>query len=151
MTAPDRDPFDNEGAPNLSFKDAPVGTVRTLIANGPAEMVQQTDYDTGEPATWDDGNPKMAAVVSGVDKETGEPASIWAPKTKKAGSKFAAIAKAQKDASHRIGAGTEVALKLTGTEPSTNSRKEDRKLYAGKVTPPAPSTPGDAFGDEPPF
>ena len=68
MTNPnDYDPLaDSEKSPAMSFKDQPVGTVHTVDVGEPGKFIQQRDFDTDEPAVWDDGNPKMAAVFNGT-------------------------------------------------------------------------------------
>lgn len=56
----DVDDFLEGGAPGASFDeigDSWEGTVTFF------EKVQQTDYDTGAPVTWDDGNPKFMLHV----------------------------------------------------------------------------------------
>ena len=151
MTNPnDVDPFaGGDSAPALSFRDAPVGTVHTLTGEEPAKLVQSRDFDTDQPATWPDGNPKMAAVIRCVDAN-GEPVAVWASKPS---SMFSAIAEAQKAVApgYRLKPGDTLAIKLDGTEPPKSAKHSPRKLYKAKVTPaPEPQAP-DAFGDEPPF
>lgn len=155
MTAPDRDPFATPvKTPALSFKDDPVGTVKTITVTGPAELKQTSDYDTGEPEFWDakpgeTPKPKMAAVVPGVD-EHGEPVSVWARMYPK--HLFEAIQAAQKAVAdgYRLKDGDTLAIKYTG-DGKAEGRKNPPKLYAAKITPSTPPPPADAFGDEPPF
>ncbi len=70
----DQDPLDYEKAPSLSFKGMPVGTTYTGRVLGPASLVQSRDFESGEPATWPDGNPKMAVVIR--LEVNGEPLTI---------------------------------------------------------------------------
>jgi hypothetical protein len=44
------------GLPGAAFDEIGDEWTGTVIS---AERVQQTDYDTGVPVTWDDGQPKM--------------------------------------------------------------------------------------------
>lgn len=155
MTNPDLDPFaGSTSAPSLSFKDAAVGTVRTITVTEGAKLVQSRDFNTGEPAFWpakpgETPNPKMSAVINGTDEE-GEEVSVWAQKPS---SMFAAIADAQKAVKpgYRLKPGDTLAIKLTGEKPNPDKKKHPQKLYAAKITP-APEA--DAFGDDagqPPF
>jgi hypothetical protein len=148
MTMTDIDPFADK-APAVSFKDAKVGTVVTIKVTSPAKLVQQRDFKTKEPATWPDGNPKMAAVING--EVNGEPRSLWAPKPS---AMYVAIAAAQKEAGKRIDAGDTLAVKFTGTKPTDG---DPQKLYAAKLTPGTPPPIGDdpfsgtSNDDDPPW
>lgn len=125
------DPFaDALRTPAVSFKDAPVGTKVRFLVKSEAKMVQSRDFESGDPATWSDGNPKMAAVFQG--EVGGEARSLWAPKPS---SMFTAIAQAQADAGgRRIGTGDTLIVTLTGTKPnSKNPKLNDQKLYTVEV------------------
>ena len=144
------DPFgDAEKAPALSFKDAPIGTSYTGVVTKKPSMVQSRDYKTGEPATWDDGNPKMAVVTN--LEVNGEARSVWAAKPS---AMYHAFAKAQKDAGQLVDVGGTLTIKFTGekADPS-NTRKEPQKLYEVTYSPPESNAFGDAStaSDEPPF
>lgn len=136
------DPF--EKVPSVSFAEAPVGTVVSGVVTQTAKLVQSRDYMTGEPATWPDGNPKMAAVLHlTVD---GEERALWAGKPS---ALFNAIREAQQAVGSRIEVGDTVAVKFTGEKKDPdNPRKNPQKLYAVKITK-APKA--DAFADEAPF
>lgn len=149
MTAPaDLDPFASaNSAPAVSWKDAVVGTVVTMVVTEAPALVQSRDFKTKEPATWPDGNPKMAVVINGtVD---GEDRSLWASKPS---ALFGALADAQKASGKRIAPGDTIAVKFTGTKPTSG---DPQKLFAAKHTPGTPPTP-DAFAgatgdDSPPW
>lgn len=157
--ATDLDPFAGGGEkrPAVSFKDKPVGTVITMLVVDSPKLVQSRDYETGEPATWPDGNPKMSVVTEVL--VDGEEMSLWAAKPS---SLFAALAEAQRSAGARIATGGTLAVKFTGEKPnSKNPRLNPQKLYAAKYTAPDPfggaSEPAAAPAaapvqtDEPPF
>lgn len=125
------DPFAGaDKTPAVSFKDAPVGTTYTGVVTEAPRLVQSRDYESGEPAVWPDGNPKMSVVVNlTVD---GEGRSLWAPKPS---AMFRALADAQKQAGSRIEPGGTLAVKFTGEQPNAkNPRLNAQKIYAAKYT-----------------
>lgn len=135
------DPFaGGEGNPSISFKDVPHGTTyRGRVAELPA-MVQSRDFETGNPATWPDGNPKM--VVCTTLEIDGQLFSLWAPKPS---ALFAAIKDAQNKAGSQIAVGGILEVTYTHDEPNkTNPRLNPAKQYRVTYTPP------DAFGDSTP-
>ena len=174
MTKPDIDPFAGaQKVPSISFKDAPVGTVRSLLVSEYATMAQSTDFETGEPAYWpargsEAPKPKMSAVLKGTDPSTGEPLSLWAQIPS---AMLKAVSDAQDAVSkgYRIKPGDRVDVQYYDDKPNEkNPRLNAQKLYRAKVTvgvEPAPvsddpwastssSSPAatsSGFGDEPPF
>jgi len=169
MTKPEEfDPFAaGQKTPAISFKDQPVGTVRSLLVTEYATTAATTDYKTGEPLFWKDGKPRMSAVLTGTHPETGEPLSLWADIPS---SKLAAVRDAQEAVKpgYRIKPGDRVDIQHYADKPGDDPKKNAQKLYRAKVTvgvepPPVTddpwaSTAGGAnaansggFGDEPPF
>ncbi len=142
------DPFaGGDRTPALSFKGASIGTTFTCRVMGPAKLLQSRDYETGELATWPDGNPKMAAVVN-VEVD-GEERSIWAGKPS---SMFTALKDAQKAAGKPFEEGGMLVIKYDSDKPNEkNPRLNPQKIYKARYTPPAPPAPADPFGDEAPF
>lgn len=140
MTAqPYDDPFAvSEKHPSLSFKDAPVGTSYTgKVVERPA-LVQARDYETGERATWDDGNPKMTVVTT--LEVNGEKVSLWAPKPS---AMFAAMGEAQQQAGATIAPGGTLTVEYVGDKPNErNPRLNPQKQYRVTYQPP------DAFGQQ---
>lgn len=134
------DPLSYEKAPSLSFKDAPEGTLYTGRITKRATLVQSRDFETGEPATWPDGNPKMSVVIQ-LDVQ-GETRSLWAPKPS---AMFAALVEAQRHAGgHPMQEGGTLHVKYTGTIPNVkNPKLNGAKQYVCKYTPPA----SDPFTD----
>lgn len=134
------DPFaGGDSNPSISFKDAPHGTTYVgRVAELPT-LVQSRDFETGNPATWPDGNPKMV-VVTTLDID-GQHYSLWAPKPS---ALFAAIKDAQNAAGSQIAVGGILEVTYTHDEPNkTNPRLNPAKQYKVTYTPP------NAFGDEP--
>jgi hypothetical protein len=133
--------------PAVSFKDTAIGEVVTMLVAEPASKVHSRDYESGEPAYWDDARtqPKYAAVVNGsID---GEDVSLWAQMPS---ALFAAIADAQVKAGQKIDTGGTLRVKYTGDKPnSKNPRLKPAKQFAAEYVPPV----ADAFAadDEPPF
>ena len=56
------------GGPSLKFPTK--GTEHTVTVAGEPEHTQQTDFDSGEPLFWPDGNPKMQLVIPVVTENT---------------------------------------------------------------------------------
>lgn len=133
------DPFaGGEKAPALSFKDAPHGTTYTGRVTSAPTLVQSIDFETGERATWPDGNPKMSVVI-GLEVN-GEARSLWAAKPS---AMFAACAEAQRVAGGPICPGGTLEVVYTHDIPNAkNPRLNPAKQYAVRYTPPNP------FGDE---
>ena len=135
------DPFaGSESKPSVSFKDAPIGTSYTLEVTEAPQLVQARDYESGEPAYWKDGNPKMTVVTGVVDKATGEAKNLWAAKPS---ALFRAIGDAQKASGSQIKVGDTLVVTFSGEKPSENPRLNPQKLYTVQ------HTPGNPWGDEP--
>lgn len=132
------DPFGDESSPAISFNNAAIGTTYTGVVTGLPKMVQSRDFATKEPATWPDGNPKMAVVVNvQID---GEGFSVWASKPS---SLYSAIGDAQRAAGERIKIGGTLSVRLIGEKPTSAS---PQKLYAAKYVPPVQTVGNDGWG-----
>jgi len=133
-TQPQADMFaGGDTVPSISFKDAPIGaTVSGKVTEAPV-LVQSRDFDSGNPAFWPDGNPKMS-VVTKLVLATGEERGLWAAKPS---AMFAAIAEAQKTAGALIAVGGTLTITFTGEKPNaTNPRLNAQKLYTVTYVPP---------------
>lgn len=132
------DPLSYTKAPSLSFKDVPVGHVYKGTITKKPTLVQSRNFETGEPATWPDGNPKMSVVIQ-LDLN-GEARSLWAPKPS---AMFAALVEAQKVAGGQpMQEGGTLYIKFTGTTPNAkNPRLNEAKQYACKYEPPIHEDP----------
>lgn len=133
------DPFAvSASAPSISFDQRPIGTSYTGTILELPSLVQARDYDTGDLASWPDGNPKMTVVtklsVNGVEM------SWWAPKPS---SMFAAVAEAQKVAGSALAIGGTVTITYIGdkanpAKPKLNPAKQYHVVYQ----------PPNAFGTD---
>lgn len=138
MTTTHNDPFASTGAPSVSFDKMPVGTSYTGTVLELPSMVQARDFETGNPATWPDGNPKMTVVTK--LSVNGEERSLWAPKPS---AMFAAISDAQKTAGATIAIGGTLTVAYIGDKPNaTNPRLNPAKQYSATYAPP------NAFGSD---
>lgn len=144
MTVPVQDPWaGTDKTPAVSFKDAPVGTVRTLVITEKAKQVQSRDYNTGEPKFWpvrnpgETPNPVMSVVIVGTD-ENGEQRSLWAQKPS---ALLAALVDARKSSpTGDLEVGGKLEVKYTGDKPNKdNPRLNPAKQYAVRYTPPSQS------------
>lgn len=138
MSTTYNDPFASTGAPSVSFNNMPVGTSYTGTVLELPAMVQARDFETGNPATWPDGNPKMTVVTKlSID---GEERSLWAPKPS---AMFAAISDAQKAAGAALAIGGTLTVTYVGDKPNaTNPRLNPAKQYNAVYQPP------NAFGTD---
>lgn len=133
MTEQYDDPFaTRESHPAVSFNNKPIGTRYVCKIIDPPTTVQSRDFETGERATWPDGNPKMS-VVTGVEVN-GEKMSLWAAKPS---AMFAALADAQTNAGARFAVGGTLVVEYVGDKPNEkNPRLNPAKQYAVTYTPP---------------
>lgn len=153
MTEQYEDPFaTTESLPALSFKDKPIGTSYTGRVLDRPKLVQSRDFETGERATWPDGNPKMSVVTQ--LEVNGEKCSLWAAKPS---AMFAAVAAAQQEAGTTITVGGTLTVTYVGDKPNEkNPRLNPQKQYAVKYAPPnafetSQTSPQQQMSDEPPF
>jgi hypothetical protein len=130
------DPFDvPEKKPAVSWKGAKIGTVVTgTVTDVPVE-VRSRDFESGEPASWPDGNPKMSVVVGLLID--GEPYNLWAPKPS---AMFAALAKAHKAdkeaGGQGIAVGGKLKVRLSGQKPNPDKPKlNPQNLFQAKFEP----------------
>lgn len=123
------DPFAGaEKAPALSFADVEVGHSYTGVVTDTPKLVQSKDYNTGDPAVWPDGNPKMSAVIN-LDVD-GEPRSLWAAKPS---AMFVAIAEAQRTSGIKIRPGVKLRVTWYDSKAHTDPEKIRKKLPAQKL------------------
>jgi len=147
---PQNDPFADESAPSLSFKDAPEGTMYSGVITRRPHLVPMRDFENQQPKTWPDGNPVMGVVLNlEVNELHGETRSVWAQKPS---SMFAALARAQKNAgSGPMEEGGKLYIKFVKNVPNVKSpHLNPRKEYDAIYEPPTPQpedTP-DAFAEK---
>ena len=127
-----------KGAFNI---DTPVGTSVTGTITA-VDVRQATDYVTGKPKTWDDGNPQMQIVITlatdlrdpAIDDDDGTRAiyiKTWGP-WKEALSEAIREAGGRK-ASDVLVPGARFTDTFTGTKPSTQG--SPTKIHAYRITP----------------
>jgi len=119
------------------------------------EAVQQTDMDTGQPAFWSDGNPKMMVAVT-LDTDLAEEAGDDGTRRvylrgSKGDSSLGAVRAAVKAAgATKLEVGGRLQLAYTGDGERKQKGWNAPKLYAAKYTPPAPVSQAavdDIFAD----
>jgi hypothetical protein len=131
------DPFAG-GDQYPSVKFPTVGaSVTGIIAEAPS-MVQGRDFESGELASWPDGNPKMVVVVPLIIG--GERHNLWAPKPS---ALFAAIQAAKKTAGDApLAPGGTLTVTYTHETPNEkNPRLNPTKQFSAVYQAP------DAFAD----
>jgi hypothetical protein len=128
------------GAPAANFENIDDSIVGTIISS---EVTQCRVFATGELECWPDGNPKMQLVIT-LQTDLGEgdddgTRRIYAPKSKKAGSMFAAIQAAVKQSGGTLTVGGKLGVRYIGEEASEVRGFNPRKLYAAEYATAATS------------
>lgn len=125
------------------------------------KRVQQTDFTTGKPITWDNGDPRMQTVVElqtevREDDDDDGIRSLWL----KGGKNFeaqtgsghsgeVALAMAAKEAGAKsIDEGAKLQFVCTGLSKPTTRGFQPAKLYAAKYSPPVQSVQADDLFDD---
>lgn len=130
-----------DSSPVAKFEE--IGDIITGTLVEDPEATQQSDFDTGEPAFWRDGQPKMQLVIRLVDA-AGEETRLYA----KAGS-LSAIKKALAKADAPLRKGGELWLKFSGEGEPPRKGYHPPKLFEAAYDPPKDvSSPASS---EPPF
>lgn len=134
---------DMERGPAVSWKDQPLGTkVEGIVVA--SRRVQQTDYDTGELLTWNDGSARMQTLVQ-LELGTGDVVSLYA-----SGGKFSAdggegegtslegaIAGAvRKAGDDRIRKGARLTVTLSGHAKPRSNKYKPANLFTATYVPP---------------
>jgi hypothetical protein len=111
-----------------------IGDVRKVKITAAAKQ-QVTDFATGEPLSWPNGEPKFQLVFTGTDPDTGDETRIFAK-----GFMYNAV----KDAFRAAGATPEVggvlAVQWIGEEPSKVKGYNPSKKWKAQYQPPSPIT-----------
>lgn len=151
--------IDELGGGGSSWKPEEIGdTIEGTIDS--IKRVQQTDFQTGEPLTWSNGDPRMQTVVELVtdlrdgDDDDGK-RSVWL----KGGNNFEAahgsgfsgeraLLEAAKAAGVKsIEEGSKLTVKMTGLAKPTTRGFQPAKLYKMKLEPAKSSVSIDDFDD----
>lgn len=147
------------GGKAAKFPDRMYGTTVGGIILGEPEKRQQTDFDTGKPLTWDDGNPRWQVVIT-LQTDERDPSDVDDRGERKVyarGQMLMAIRDACKAANAPKGIATGGRLTITylRDEPNSKGRGNDRKVYSASYMPPgnvammngSPAAPvANAFG-----
>lgn len=149
---------DIEGGSGKSWKPEQLGDqVKGKVVS--AKRVQQTDFTTGEPLEWSNGDPKMQTVIElQTDlEETGDDdgiRSLWLKGGKnyeaaegEGTSGEVALADAAKAAgATSIEVGGELAFKFTGRSKPTTRGYQPARLYRAKYDKPVESVSASELG-----
>jgi len=137
--------FNLSGNTGSSFSfETPGDSVKGRVDN--VEEVQQTDLSTGEPATWDNGQPKMMIRVTLATDLASEPGddgkrSVYLKGSRKPESKSslsAVIAAVQKSTGGtNIESGGTLTLTYTGDGQPSRRGWNAPKQYEASYTPPS--------------
>lgn len=125
------------------------------------KRVQQTDFTSGEPLTWSNGDPRMQTVVElqtdlrDSDDDDGI-RTLWLkggknyePQTGSGQSGEVALAQAAKDAGAKsIEEGARLQFRCTGLAKPTTRGFQPARLYTAKYTAPVQSVKADDLFDD---
>jgi hypothetical protein len=139
------------GIKSAAFPDGQYGTtVAGPIVRQP-QVRQQTDFDSGKPKTFDNGDPMMQIVVQVQTdlRDDQDDDGVRAFYVK------AQMQQAVRDAVRQAGAkGLEVggflAIRYERDEPNSRGRGKPKKIYAARYTPPTAQAANDALMTGPP-
>jgi hypothetical protein len=134
--------------PGARFENVGDAVVGTIVS---AEARQCTDMQ-GKPEVWPQGDPKMQVVITlqtderdtSIEDDDGQ-RRLFA---KKPGAMLSAIVEAL--GGQRLEVGGRLAVKFTGTEPSSTAGFSPKKLYAAAYQPPAANQAADLLANETP-
>ena len=118
------------GAPTHKF-EAIGDTLKLRISS--VRKSQQTDFQTNEPLTWPNGDPKYQFEFAGTDLATSEETRIFAK-----GQMLTAIKEAFRTAEAKPEVDGVLTVKFHEEEPSKTRGFNPMKVYRAKYEPPAP-------------
>lgn len=142
------------GIKSAAFPDQQYGhTVAGTIVR-PPQVRQQTDFDTGKPKVFDNGDPMMQIVVQ-VQTDLRDPNDSTDDGVRAfylKGQMQAAVRDAVRAAGAKgLEPGGFLAIRYEKDEPNSRGRGKDKKVYAAKYTAPAAQQANDALmGATPP-
>lgn len=142
MTNP-ADSFFGESSPSAKF-DA-IGTTVGGVITRIGDPMQQTDFSSGKPLTWDDGTPRMQLPVT-LQTDLRDPSNPLDDGKRTLyvkGEMKKAIGAALRAAGAKMALGGTLTVTFSGEEPTAGFPK---KLYTATYAAPAP---GGAFFEEP--
>ncbi len=133
MTNP-ADSFFGESSPSAKF-DA-IGTTVGGVITRIGDPMQQTDFSSGKPLTWDDGTPRMQLPVT-VQTDLRDPSNPLDDGKRTLyvkGEMKKAIGAALRAAGAKMALGGTLTVTFSGEEPTAGYPK---KLYTATYAPPA--------------
>ena len=133
MTNP-ADSFFGESSPSAKF-DA-IGTTVGGVITRIGDPMQQTDFSSGKPLTWDDGTPRMQLPVT-VQTDLRDPSNPLDDGKRTLyvkGEMKKAIGAALRAAGAKMAVGGTLTVTFSGEEPTAGYPK---KLYTATYAPPA--------------
>lgn len=133
MTNP-ADSFFGESSPSAKF-DA-IGTTVGGVITRIGDPMQQTDFSSGKPLTWDDGTPRMQLPVT-VQTDLRDPSNPLDDGKRTLyvkGEMKKAIGAALRAAGAKMAIGGTLTVTFSGEEPTAGYPK---KLYTATYAPPA--------------
>lgn len=133
MTNP-ADSFFGESSPSAKF-DA-IGTTVGGVITRIGDPMQQTDFSSGKPLTWDDGTPRMQLPVT-VQTDLRDPSNPLDDGKRTLyvkGEMKKAIGAALRAAGAKMAVGGTLTVTFSGEEPTAGFPK---KLYTATYAPPA--------------
>lgn len=141
------------GVPAAKFPDGLFGTIIGGVITSEPRMQQQRDYTTGDPITYQDGNPAMQMVIV-VQTDQHDPA-IEGDDGQRALYVKGQMRQAVGEALRKAGArkperGGRLLVKYLEDKPTTlkNGKPGNaQKIYAAKYEPPAAQAAGQFFDD----
>jgi hypothetical protein len=120
-----------------SFKFDTIGKTAkgTVVA---ATAQQQTDFQSGKPLTWDDGNPRMQLVITLAtdERDPDDPTDDGERRIFAKGEMLKAIKAALRAANAELAEGGTLAVKYTG-DGEAERGKNPPKLYAAEYKAPS--------------
>lgn len=126
------DYLSRSGAPAFKFENIGDTARGKVVA---AEKRQQTDYGTGAPKFYDNGDPMWEVVITvdtGVDDGNGETGRrVFAR-----GALLKAIREALRDAAAKLEVGGELVVRYTEDGEPSKKGFNAPKLFKAKYTPP---------------
>jgi hypothetical protein len=119
-----------------------------------SQMRQQIDLDTGKPAVWDDGNPKMQLVVTLLTEQQDDDDDDGLRKVYIRGQMQKSIAEAvRKVGAKGLRDGGKLIIEYTGDAAPTRKGFSGAKQYFAKYAPPVQEVvaPEESEPDDIPF
>lgn len=134
------------GIKSAAFPDQQYGhTVAGAIVR-PPQVRQQTDFDTGKPKHFDNGDPMMQIVVQ-VQTDLRDQADATDDGVRAfylKGQMQAAVRDAVREAGAKgLEVGGHLAIRYVKDEPNSRGRGKDKKVYAARYTAPAAQAAND--------